>query len=107
MFLHFFIKVDDCRTKYEIKFERKITARQILTYRNFNYSSAINLLPQPLLMGSFYPKNRKILKFIHSPLNTKRTKCISLVAYVFALNFLSMKIYKGHKHDKCAHNRLM
>ncbi|ERJ31944.1 hypothetical protein UNSW2_262 [Campylobacter concisus UNSW2] len=33
-------------------------------------------------------KNRKILKFIHSALNIKRAKCITLVAYVFALNFV-------------------
>ncbi|QPH92964.1 hypothetical protein [Campylobacter concisus] len=28
------------------------------------------------------------MKFIHFALNIKRTKCISLVAYVFALNFV-------------------
>ena len=39
-------------------------------------------------MVAFIQKNRKILKFIHSALNIKRTKCISLVAYVFALNFV-------------------
>ena len=74
----------------------------MLTYRNFTHSSVINLLLQPLQMGSFRPKNRKILKFIHPALNIKRTKCVSLVAYVFALNFvLSMQICKSHKQDKC------
>jgi len=38
-------------------------------------------------MVAFIQKNRKILKFIHYTLNIKRTKCISLVAYAFALNF--------------------
>ncbi|QPH85644.1 hypothetical protein [Campylobacter concisus] len=47
------------------------------------------------------------MKFIHSALNIKRAKCITLVAYAFALNFLSMKIYKSDKHDKYTHNRLM
>jgi len=28
------------------------------------------------------------LKFIHYALNIKRAKCITLVAYVFALNFV-------------------
>jgi len=28
------------------------------------------------------------LNFIHSALNIKRAKCISLVAYAFALNFV-------------------
>ena len=46
-------------------------------------------------------KKRKILQFIHSALNIKRTKCVSLVTYVFALNFLSMQICKSQKQDKC------
>lgn len=33
-------------------------------------------------------KNQKKLKYIHSVLNIKRAKHISLVAYVFALNFV-------------------
>ena len=52
-------------------------------------------------------KNQKNLKYIHFALNIKRTKYISLVAYAFALIFLSMQICKNHKHDKYTHNRLM
>jgi len=33
-------------------------------------------------------KNQKNLKYIHFALNIKHTKCISLVAYAFALNFV-------------------
>ncbi|ERJ23479.1 hypothetical protein UNSW3_854 [Campylobacter concisus UNSW3] len=60
-------------------------------------------------MVAFIQKNRKILKFIHSALNIKRTKCISLVAYAFALNFCFYlcKFAKTTSKTNPTHNRLI
>ncbi|EIF07695.1 hypothetical protein UNSWCD_1492 [Campylobacter concisus UNSWCD] len=58
--------------------------------------------------GSFYPKNRKILKFIHSALNIKRAKCISsCVCFCIKFCFYLCKFAKATSKTNPTRNHLI